>query len=65
MRGLSILVIVALLSIAVDVMITPNRTAADMPAPQARLQTGPPVYGLHFARPGSMKAFPTELMSLP
>jgi hypothetical protein len=65
MRGLSILVIAALLSIVVDVMITPNRTAADMPAAKGQWQNAPSIYGLHAARPGGMKAFPAELVPLP
>lgn len=66
MRGLSILVIAALLSIAVDVMITPNRTAADMPVTKRQVQSrAPSIYGLHVARPPSMKTFPVELVPLP
>jgi len=65
MRGISILVIAALLSIVADVMISPNRTAADMPAPTGQLQSGRSIYGVHVARPVSMKTFPAELVPLP
>jgi hypothetical protein len=66
MRGLSILIIAALLSIVVDVMISPNRTAADMPTTtKAQLQNGQSIHGLRVARPLSMKTFPVELVPLP
>ena len=65
MRELSILVIAALISIVVDVMITPNRTAADMTASKGQLQSGLSVHGVHVARPVSMKTFPVELVPLP
>jgi hypothetical protein len=65
MRGLSILVIAAILSIVVDVMITPNRTAADMTATNGQLQSEASFHGLRIARPESMKTFPAELVPLP
>ena len=65
MRGLSILVIAALLSIVVDVMITPNRTAADMTVTPAQWQSESSIHGLRIARPESMKTFPVELVPLP
>jgi len=65
MRGLSILVIAALIGIVVDVMIASNRTAADMPATSGQLQNRLSVHGMRIARPASMKTFPVELVPLP
>jgi len=65
MRGLFILAIAALITIVVDIMIVPNRTAADMTATKSQLQSGLYVHGLHVARPVSMKTFPVELVPLP
>ena len=65
MRGLSILVIAALITIMVDIMIAPDRTAADMTAMKGQLQTGLSIHGVRVARPGSLKTFPVELVPLP
>ena len=65
MRGLSILVIAALITLVIDVMIAPNRTAADMTATKGQLQSRLSIHGVRVARPGSMKTFPVELVPLP
>ena len=65
MRGLSILVIAAILSIVADIMITPNRTAADMSVLNGQSPSRSSIYGLRVARPEGMKTFPVELLPLP
>ena len=64
-RGLSILAVVALMSVVADVMIAPSKTGADMAATKGQHQNAVSIYGLHIALPESMKTFPVELVPLP
>jgi len=64
-RGLSILAVAALVSVAIDVMIGPNKTGANVKATKGQFHNEISIYGLHIALPENMKTFPVELVPLP
>lgn len=64
-RAICILAIATLISLALDVMVVPNATVANMAVTKSRFHNEVSVYGLHIALPEGMKNFPVELIPLP
>jgi hypothetical protein len=52
-------------AIFIKVMVSPNKTIADMDATKTQTSNTAVIYGLHVAIPDNMMHFPAELVPLP
>jgi hypothetical protein len=64
-KALTIIVIAAVVTIALDALLAPGETFAGREAATGPIRNGISVYGLHVALPEYMTNFPRELVPLP
>ena len=62
-RTLNIALVIG--AIFIKVMVSPNKTIADMDTAKTQMSNTAVIYGLHVALPDSMHHFPADLVPLP